>query len=94
MSRGSAFVRPALVLTVWVIVSGTLVGATVYFHSGLEEHQELTSAKTPDQLADRIDGLLASRGRSDLDRMISAPDRTTAIAAGWERVRRTMPEAD
>jgi hypothetical protein len=54
----------------------------------------LSGTRSPEELAARIAQLLSTSTRSDLDRLASAPDCTAAIAAGWERVRRTMPSTE
>jgi hypothetical protein len=51
-----------------------------------------SGAKSPDELADRIEKLLSHSTRGDLGRILSVRDSTAAIAAGWQRVRLTMPE--
>ncbi len=52
----------------------------------------LSEARSPEALSARIAKLLVAATRSDLDRLVSASDCTTALAAGWERVRRTVPQ--
>jgi hypothetical protein len=54
----------------------------------------LSEANSPEELARQIAELLPSAPAEELDRLVSAPDCSTALAAAWERVRRTMPEAD
>ena len=48
---------------------------------------------SPHQLAARIDSLFSASSISEVDRLVSASDCAIALAAGWERVRRTMPKA-
>ena len=47
---------------------------------------------SPSQLAARINNLFSAPSMSEVDRLVSAPDCAVALAAGWERVRRTMPK--
>jgi hypothetical protein len=54
----------------------------------------LSGTHSTDELADRIAKFLSDTRRSDLDRLMSASECTAALAAGWERVRRTMPETE
>ncbi len=54
----------------------------------------LSGSNSADDLADGIAKFLSSSTRSDLDRLVAVSDSTAAIAAGWERVRRTMPETN
>jgi hypothetical protein len=54
----------------------------------------LSGARSPEDLAARIGKLLVTSTRSDLDRLVTVSDCTLSLAAGWERVRRTMPEAE
>jgi hypothetical protein len=53
----------------------------------------LNRADSPEELATRLAGLLAAAPMGELDRLVSDPDCTVALAAGWERVRRTIPRA-
>ncbi len=53
----------------------------------------LGRADSPSQLAAVINSLFAASSVSEVDRLVSAPDCAVALAAGWERVRRTMPKA-
>ncbi len=43
-------------------------------------------------LGHHLETLLSTASTDELDRIVSAPDRTVALAAGWERVLRTVPE--
>jgi hypothetical protein len=54
----------------------------------------LSGAGSPEELAGRLAKLLSASTRSELQRLVSVPDRTAAMAAAWERVRRTMPETE
>jgi hypothetical protein len=54
----------------------------------------LSGVGSPRELAVRIGKLLSSSSTSDLDRVVTDPDSTVALAAGWERVCRTLPKAD
>jgi hypothetical protein len=54
----------------------------------------LSGARSHEELAARIAKLLVTSKRSDLDRLVTVSDCTTSLAAGWERVRRTMPETE
>jgi hypothetical protein len=58
------------------------------------EIERLIRLGSPDELAAHIAKLLPAATKSELDRLSAVSDRTTAMAAGWERVRRTMPEAE
>ena len=54
----------------------------------------LSGSGSPEELADRVAEVLSTSTRADLGRLVSVSDSTIALAAGWERVRRTMPETD
>jgi hypothetical protein len=54
----------------------------------------LSGTGSPEALAKGIASLISASTRSELDRLVSVPDCTTALAAGWELVRRTMPETE
>ncbi len=60
--------------------------------STIENAVSLSNSGSPKELADGIGELLSASTGSDLDRLVSLSDCTAAMAAGWERVRRTMPE--
>jgi len=51
-------------------------------------------AGSPRDLAVRIGTLLSSSPTSELNHLVTAPDCTVALAAGWERVCRTLPEKE
>ncbi len=53
----------------------------------------LSRVDSPRELATQINGLFSASPMGELDRLVSVPDGTVALASGWERVRRTMPEA-
>lgn len=54
----------------------------------------LSGARSPEELVARISKLIVTATRSDLDSLVTVSDCTTSLAAGWERVRRTMPETE
>ena len=58
-----------------------------------DEAANLSGSGTPEELAGRIAKLLPTSTGLELDFLVSASDCTTAFAAGWERVRQTMPES-
>jgi hypothetical protein len=49
---------------------------------------------SPRELSIQIRNLLTSSSRSDLDRLVTVSDCNIALAAGWERVCRTLPERE
>ncbi len=93
MYRGSF-----LCFTLSVLVHGAALSATARAADEPGEQKtdvlRLSGASSPDELADRIAKRLSTATRSELGRLASVPDCTTAMAAGWERVRRTMPETE
>lgn len=52
-----------------------------------------SQADSSGQLTARFEKLLSASSMSELDRLVLVPDCTAALAAGWERVIRTVPEA-
>src|SRR5579859_3591959 len=50
-------------------------------------------ADSPKELAIQLNSLFSASRIGELDRLASAKNCTVALAAGWERVRRTVPEA-
>jgi hypothetical protein len=54
----------------------------------------LNRVDSPTQLSTSINRLLKGRRVSELDHFVSSPDGTIALAAAWERVRQTIPEAN
>jgi hypothetical protein len=58
------------------------------------EVASLGRVDSPRELAGRLIELLSTSTSDQLDRLVCDPDSTIAMAAGWERVRRTMPEVD
>ncbi len=54
----------------------------------------LSGVGSPRDLAVRIGKLLSSSSTSDLDHVVIDSDSTVALAAGWERVSRTLPKAE
>jgi hypothetical protein len=59
-----------------------------------DDSPSLSQADSPEELARRIAELFPTASAGKLDRLVCAPDCTTAVAAAWERVRRTFPDAD
>jgi hypothetical protein len=53
----------------------------------------LSRVDSPSQLAARVGTLVSGSVMSEVARLVSASDCATSLAAGWERVRRTIPEA-
>src|SRR5437764_392216 len=51
------------------------------------------AAGSPGQLVARIDTLLSHASAAELDGRVAAEDCTISLAAGWERVRRTVRKA-
>ena len=58
-----------------------------------DDTKSLSRAKSPRHLTDRLDRVFSAVSARDLDRLALEPDFTCALSAGWQRVRRTMPEA-
>jgi hypothetical protein len=60
------------------------------------DNEQPGSAPSPDPaeggLGHDLETLLSTASTRELDRLVSAPDCTVALAAGWERVQRTVPE--
>jgi hypothetical protein len=54
----------------------------------------LSRSGSPKELAARIEALLSSSPTKELDRLVADADCAVALAAGWERVRRTVREAE
>jgi hypothetical protein len=54
----------------------------------------LSRVGSPRELSFRIRKILSSSPTSQLDRLVTVPDCTLALAAGWERVCRTLPEEE
>lgn len=52
----------------------------------------LSTTGSPEELAARIAKFLPTSTRTELGRLVAVSDCTAVMAAGWERVRRTMPE--
>jgi len=50
-----------------------------------------TEASSPADLAHSLASLLSQRSKCDLDSIAATQNCTAALAAGWERVRRTIP---
>ena len=86
------FACVALSLLVHVAASDSVVRAADKPGNQKEETAGLSQPGSPEELAARFGKLLLTSTRSDLDRLASISDCTAAMAAGWERVRRTMPE--
>ena len=59
-----------------------------------EDIKCLGGTGSPEELAAGIAKLVSPSAEGELGRLMSVPDCTAAIAAGWERVRRTMPETE
>jgi hypothetical protein len=59
-----------------------------------KDAMSLKHVDSPGQLASRIGMLFSGSPVTDVNKMTLAPDCSVALAAGWERVRRTMPEAE
>ena len=57
-----------------------------------EEIKCLGGTGSPEELAAGIAKLVSTSAERELGHLVSVPDCTAAMAAGWERVRRTMPE--
>lgn len=74
--------------------SGIVAVATDEVKRKHEPVGSLACAGSPNELAERLDSLLSNCGKRDLDRLVTSSDCSAAIAAGWERVRRTMPETE
>jgi hypothetical protein len=53
----------------------------------------LSGASSPAELERRVAELLSNSTRGELGSLVSVADNATAMASGWERVRRTMPES-
>jgi hypothetical protein len=56
-----------------------------------EVMKSLSRARTPRELAIGINRSVSSAPMDDLHRLVTDPDCTVALAAGWERVWRTLP---
>jgi hypothetical protein len=80
------------------VATGLILSIVARETDGAKQNKEpadrLASAGSPDELAERLDTLLSNCRRSDLDRLVVSSDGTAAVAAGWERVRRTLPETE
>jgi len=92
--RQHSFACAVLGLSIPILTSDSIATGA----DGPRKKQEavvgFTSAGSPDELAPMLAKLLSSAARSELDRLVCVPDCTAAVAAGWERVRRTMPEIE
>jgi hypothetical protein len=53
----------------------------------------VSGARSPEELRKNVSNLASKCTDAELSRLLSAPDDATAMAAGWERVRRTVPES-
>jgi hypothetical protein len=73
-------------------LAGPIVAAAGRQAAKEEDVISLSRADSPTELANRIHRLFSASQAREVDRLITAPDRAIAIAAGWERVRRTIPE--
>jgi hypothetical protein len=56
-----------------------------------EKTKSLERAETPEELANRLNDVLSKSTGGDLNRLIASQDTTLALAAAFERVRRTVP---
>jgi hypothetical protein len=88
------FVCVTVGLSLFASASGYVNTAGRLLEDKTESPPSLSRAGSPRELAVGISKLLSSSPRSELGRLASVPDCTTAMAAGWERVRRTMPETE
>ena len=59
--------------------------------SGTAAVKRLSIAASPTDFARGVSEIFANLRSDDLDLLVSVPDCSVALAAGWERVRRTMP---
>jgi hypothetical protein len=87
-------IRPDLFWCVIALVAGSLF-TTAAADRPTHEAQFLpgNEAGTPIELAKRIGTLFSATSDKELDLLVTNPDSTIALSAGWERVRRTMPQA-
>jgi hypothetical protein len=84
--------RMTLSLLVLVAAQDFVAGAADGPGNLDDEAAYLSGTRSPEELAGRIAKLLPTSTGRGLDRLVTASDCTTALAAGWERVRQTMPE--
>ncbi len=90
--------RPFAIVILSLVVHGvaldSVAGASEEPGTKQSDTTCLSGTRSPEELADRIAKLLSSTRMSDLDGLMSVSDCTAALAAGWERVRRTMPDTE
>jgi hypothetical protein len=77
-----------------VVDSHTMASCEDQPTSDTEKRISLKEARSPKELAARLAKLTHTSTGTELDRLVSASDCGVALAAGWERVLRTMPEKE
>ena len=82
-----------------IVWSFVCIGNFVVVVSGEQDTQNqkiarLAKAGAPEELAKCISAVLPRIPKGDLDSLVGNEDCTVALAAGWERVRRTVPNEE
>jgi hypothetical protein len=85
------FARVMLSLLLYAAGSDLIAAAADTSVQKREGAVSLSRVGSPRQLATHVDRLFSSSSIREVDRLIADQDCTVALAAGWERVRRTMP---
>jgi hypothetical protein len=83
--------RSAVALLVLAVASCSSAPAAQEFGGKVKNLKPLSLARSPRELAVRLNKLLSSSSTIELNRLVAEPDTTVALAAGWERVSRTLP---
>lgn len=91
----TTFYRFACAILVILIIFDELISGSSRATANSESENIVPASRmdSPAELAIRIKKFVLHRNLEDLPRLVSDPDCTLALAGGWERVRRTFPQA-
>jgi hypothetical protein len=81
-----------IVCACWLV--GPATGPSASLSAIRTRVERLEQAGSPRKLADAYSDLFAGSTPADLQELIEAPNCAVALGAGWEQVRRTLPESE